>query len=449
MVEVARNPNIEILTYTEVQGVSGRPGEFKVELLQKARYVNTETCTGCEACLEKCPITVPNEFNNGLGTRNAIYILFAQAVPKKAVINKDDCIECGACQKACLSESIDLEQQSATKEIEVGAIIAATGFAPYNALENNDYGYGIYENVVTQSDLERLLNPTGPTGGHLLRISDNKRPKKIGMVQCVGSRDLKTNPHCSQVCCMVAMKNAQLIHQEYPDADITIYYIDIRTPDKACEEYYARVRDAGIKFVRGKIAEVRENKETKNLKIRVENTLTRELIRDEVDMLVLSAGIVPGEGTLKIADVLRLDRGPSGFLKPIHECLNPQDTKTPGIYIAGGAHGPKNIPYSVAGANGVAALAAAFVQGKMMLELMVPVVNKSLCIACGTCERVCPFYAVKVEDAVAQVSEIACKGCGLCVSVCPTKALSVRYHRDEQLLREISGTLKPTLKVKT
>jgi heterodisulfide reductase subunit A len=449
MVEVARNPNIEILTYTEVQGVSGRPGEFKVELLQNARYVNTETCTGCEACLEKCPIIVPNEFNNGLGTRGAIYVLFAQAVPKIAVINKEDCIECGACQKACLSESIDLEQQPKTKEIEVGAIIVATGFAPYDASENNDYGYGIYENVVTQSDLERLLNPTGPTSGHLVRISDSKTPNKIAMVQCVGSRDLKTNPHCSQVCCMVAMKNAQLIKQEYPDADITIYYIDIRTPDKACEEYYARVRDAGIKFVRGKIAEVKENKETKNLKIRVENTLTRELIRDEVDMLVLSAGIVPGDGTLKIAEILRLDRGPSGFLKPIHECLSPQNTKAPGIYIGGGAHGPKNIPYSVAGANGVAALAAAFVQGKIMLELMVPVVNESLCISCGTCERVCPFNAVEVIDEVAQVSEVACTGCGLCVSVCPTKALSVRYHRDEQILREISGTLKPTLKVKT
>jgi heterodisulfide reductase subunit A len=399
--------------------------------------------------MEKCPVIVPNEFNNGLGTRGAIYVPFPQAVPKVAVINKDDCIECGACQKACLSQSIDFEQQPTIKELEVGAIIAATGFAPYDALENNDYGYGIYENVVTQSDLERLLNPTGPTSGHLVRISDNKRPKKIAMVQCVGSRDLKTNPHCSQVCCMVAMKNAQLIKQEYPDADITIYYIDIRTPDKACEEYYARVRDAGIKFVRGKIAEVRENKETKNLKVRVENTLTRELIRDEVDMLVLSAGIVPGEGTLKIAEVLRLDRGPIGFLKPIHECLNPQDTKTPSIYIAGGAHGPKNIPYSVAGANGVAALAAAFVQGKMMLELMIPLVDESLCISCGTCERVCPFNAVKVEDKIAQVSEIACKGCGLCVSVCPTKALSVRYHRDEQLLSEISAMLKPTVKVKS
>jgi heterodisulfide reductase subunit A len=166
-------------------------------------------------------------------------------------------------------------------------------------------------------------------------------------------------------------------------------------------------------------------------------------------MLVLSAGIVPGEGTLKIAEILRLDRGPSGFLKPIHECLSPQDTKTPGIYIAGGAHGPKNIPYSVAGANGVAALAGAFVQGKMMLELMVPVVNEPLCISCRTCERVCPFNAVEVIDEVAQVSEVVCTGCGLCVSVCPTKALSVRYHRDEQLLREISGTLKSITKVKT
>lgn len=443
MVEAAKHPNIEILSYTEVLDVKGVPGSYKVKLLKKPRYVDEKKCTGCGSCTEVCPVAVPDEFNYGLGYRKAIYIPFPQAVPKVALISMDDCIQCKSCEKECRAGAIDYEQKPTEIELTVGSIIVATGFEIYDIAKYGDYGYGRFENVITQIELERMLSPTGPTGGMLVRVSDGKHPKRVAMIQCVGSRDVKRNPYCSEVCCMVAVKNAKIIKQESPDTEVIIFYMDIRGIDEGHEEYYLATREYGVVFVRGRVAEVIEDPETKNLKLLVENTLTGELLETEVDLLVLSAAVVPSEGTNKIAQILGLNKRPSGFLAPQHVALNPQETKNPGIYICGAALGPKNIPYAVSSARAAAAAAAAWtLSGEVAVEMMTPEVNEELCVGCRRCERTCPFGAIKVVDGKAVVSEIQCKGCGACVASCPAHALDMRYYRDKQIIEEIKVAVR-------
>jgi heterodisulfide reductase subunit A len=443
MVEAAKHPNIKLLTYTEVKELKGSPGEFIVALLKKPRYVNESKCTGCGACSEKCPVEVPDEFNNGLGTRKAIYIPFSQAVPKTALISMEDCIQCKSCERQCLAGAIDYDQKPEEFEVKVGAIIVATGADIYDAAERRDYGYGIYENVITQMELERMLSPTGPTFGHIYRISDRKVPKRIAMIQCVGSRDVKTNPYCSEVCCMVAMKNAKLIKQHDPDTEVTIYYMDMRTIDEGHEEYYTGVRGHGVKFVRGNVARVKEDPKTKNLLLRVEDTLTGEIKREEVDLLVLSTAVIPSKSGTELGAILGIDMSASGFLRPVHSGLSPQETKARGIYICGIAQGPKDISYAVSSAKAAASAATAWcLAGEATLELITPIVEEKLCIGCRRCERNCPFGAIKVIEGVAKVDEASCKGCGICVASCPAHALDLRYYRDKQICEEAAALVK-------
>jgi len=447
MVEAGRHPNIELRTYCEIESIGGSAGQYKVVIKHKPTYVNWENCTGCGSCMEKCPVLVPNEFNYGLGTRPAINILHPNAVPKKAVIDMDWCISCKACQKNCQAGAVNYEMEPSYEEIEVGSIVVTTGYEVYNIAKHGDFGYGKYYNVLTQIELERIISPTGPTGGHLLRISDGVRPKKVAMIQCVGSRDVKTNAYCSGgVCCLVAMKNAQLLVQEYKDIEIWIFYIDIRTESKDEEEYYARIRGENpqIKFIKGKVAEVRELPETHNLLLRGEDIMRGTIIREEFDLLVLSTAMVPHPKAKVVGDLLGLDKSPSGFFKEIHTCLSPVETKAAGVYIGGTARNPMAVPYTVSTARAAAAMAIDFVSaGKFRLELINPVIDSTLCIGCGTCERNCSFNAIKVGgDGIAQVDEIACKGCGICAASCPVRAISFRYYRDEQLLNEIDALVK-------
>jgi len=447
MVEASRHPNIELRTYCEIKNIRGSAGQYKITIEHKPTYVDWEKCTGCARCMEKCPVLIPNEFNYGLGTRKAINILHPNAVPKKAYIDMDHCIKCKQCQKNCLAGAVDYEMEPWYEDIEVGAIVITTGYEVYDIAKHGDFGYGKYYNVLTQIELERLISPTGPTGGHLCRISDGKTPKKIAMIQCVGSRDMKTNAYCSGgVCCLVAMKNAQLLIQEYGDIEVWIFYIDIRTTSKDEEEYYARIRGENpqIKFVKGKIAEVKEIPETRNLLLRGEDVIRGKIIREEFDLVVLSTAMVPHPKTKIIADLIGLDRAPSGFLKEIHTCLNPVETKASGVYIGGAARNPMAVPYAVSTARAAAAMAIDFVSaGKFRLELINPIVDSSLCIGCGTCERNCSFNAIRVgDDGIAHVDEIACKGCGVCAASCPVRAISFRYYRDEQLLNEIDAIIR-------
>jgi len=450
MVSTSKHPNINLFTYSDIVGFSGIPGNYEVKIRKNPRYVDESKCTGCELCTVKCPIKVPNEFNRGIGERSAIYIPFPQAIPKIALIDKNTCIECKNCQKSCLAEAIDFDQEPEYIDINVGAVIVATGWDEYSIMRSNEYKYGIYPDVITQLELERMLSPVGPTGGHLYKISNGKTPKTVVMIQCVGSRSVKELPYCSAVCCNVALKNAQLLKQEYPDMDIAIFYIDIRTWDKGNEEYYRTAREAGIMMVRGKVGDIREDPNTKNLKIHASSTLTGEIITVNADLVVLSTGMVPSQNTAKIIEILGLSKDANGFLTEVHGCLKPQETKNMGIYICGCAAGPKNIPYSVSTALAAASKVSTLLSKDIMTqELIIAEVDENLCMGCHRCSKLCNYEAIMVnEEGVAEVDCLKCKGCGVCVSSCPARAIDLKYYRDTQIIEEIKGICSTEIEYK-
>jgi heterodisulfide reductase subunit A2 len=358
------HPNINLLTNSEVANIEGHIGNFSVVVNQKPRYVDEKKCTGCGLCIEKCPTKViDDEYSRGIGERKAIYIPYDQAIPKKAVIDNQNCLYfqkgvCRLCENVCPAQAIDFEQEPKAIELKVGAIIVATGFDEYNPDQKVEYGYRRYGNVITQFQLARLLDIDGPTKGRLLRPADKKEPRSIAMIQCVGSRDENANGYCSSVCCMYALKHAQIIKEMVlPDAQVYICYIDMRAAGKGFEEYYRRTREIGINFIHGRPAEVIENNETKNLMLKVEDSDVGELIKLEVDLVVLSCATVPSQGAKQLALALGVNLDENGFFKEIHPKLRPVETNVRGIYICGSAQGPKDIPDSIVQAKAAASCA--------------------------------------------------------------------------------------------
>lgn len=443
MLEAARTPGINIHTYSEVEDVEGFVGNFKVKIRKKARYVKND-CNGCGACSEVCPAYGSDDFNQGLNHRAAIYVAFAQAVPSTAQIDMDRCIKCGLCQSACELKSIDFDQKDEILTENFGSIIIATGWDEYEP-PTGYLGYGLYPNVITQMQLERILAPNGPTVGHLVRPSDGKRPKRILFIQCVGSRDLNINTYCSAgVCCMISIKNTKLIKQHYPDSDISVAYMDIRAAGKDYEEYFTASRKEGIRYIRTNVSRIDENPETHNLKIIMQNTLgSGDLIENEYDMVVLSAAMVPPKGIEKIQKILKLETSQDGFFKEFHSRLNPIDTKIPGIVLAGVAQGPKSISESIAqGRAAASSLARLMGKEKYRILLIRASVEKELCAKCGLCELNCPYNAITMTKDGAEVNEILCRGCGTCLANCPSEAITLRYYREEQYEKQLDAILE-------
>jgi len=363
MVDAGRHPNIKLLAYSEVKEVRSEGKDFRVKILRKPRYVDGKKCTGCGVCAQHCPVEVPNDFDEGLGIRNAIYVPFPQAVPLIYTIDKENCLECELCQKVCMAGAVDFQQQPEEVEIEVGAIIVTTGFNLFEAGKKEEYGFGLYDNVITGLALERVLSASGPTRGHVIRPSDGKIPRKIAFIQCVGSRDEKSgNTYCSRVCCMYAIKEAELVREHVPGVDVTIYYMDIRAFGKGFEEFYQRAKNEfGVKFVKGRVAEVLENTANNNLFVCAENVETGELIEDEVDMVILSTGLVPA-ATNDFEKILPLKMGDDNFFVTTNPKIDPVTTNIDGVFIAGVAEGPKDIPDSVAQASAAAMKASIFLK---------------------------------------------------------------------------------------
>ncbi len=445
MVEVARNKNIEIMSYSEVKEVDGYVGNFNVKIEHKPRYLDITKCTGCAKCSEVCPVEVPYDFNEGFGTRKAIYVSFPQAVPLRGVIDMESCIKCKACAKACASGAIDYDQQPSYTDLNVGIIVAAVGFKTYDPEPRHDFGYGLYDNVITAMEFERLLNAAGPTGGHIVRPSDCKEPIRVGFVNCVGSRDMNTNIYCSGVCCMVTIKNAQLLKEKRPETDHTIMYIDIRTPFRGYEETYNRARNLGVKFLRGRPVEVKEDPNTKNILVRVEDTLTGEIRKLEFDLLVLATGVVPHEGINQIQQLLKLSKAADGLLMEAHPKLRPVDTAVDGVYLAGAASGPKDIPYAVSQGSAAASKAAILLKNrKAITEGITAEVNPDVCVGCQVCLPMCPFQAIKMDEDTnkADVVKALCKGCGTCVTACPTGALEQSHFKNNQVLAQVKNVFR-------
>jgi len=450
MVDVGRHPNITLLTYSEVKAVEGFIGNFKVTVTKKARYIDEEACTGCGICAQKCPIKVPNEFEVGLGTRKAVYIPFPQAVPTTHTIDKEHCLfltkgVCKICEKMCPAHAIRFDQKDEDIEIKVGTIIIATGYDLYDAKKKPQYGYGVYKNVITGLEFERLINAAGPTGGKLLRPSDSKPPKSVAFLQCVGSRDANANRYCSRVCCMASLKHAHQIKEKHPDAEVSIFYMDLRCFGKGYEEFYERTQNEGVRAVRARVAEIYEDPETKNLQLRFEDTLQAEIMTAEFDMVVLATAIEPALDTSAIQKLLKLSLSADGFFLEAHPKLRPVETTVAGVYLCGVAQGPKDIPDAVAQASGAASQAAIpLITGKVSIEPITAFVDEDLCSGCGICEDLCPYSAIEIKELddgkrKSEINEALCKGCGVCGAACPSGAISMKGFTDKQIRAQIDA----------
>ncbi|MBN1800002.1 MAG: CoB--CoM heterodisulfide reductase iron-sulfur subunit A family protein [Candidatus Lokiarchaeota archaeon] len=449
MVDVARNENIKIHSYSEVVDVSGYVGNFDVTIMHKPHYIDQVKCTGCGACAEACPVTCGNEFDLGLGTRKAVYIPFPQAVPGQYTIDMEKCIQCGICARpeVCEPGAINYDDKPEYVKVKVGTIIIATGWDLYDATKLKQYGFGKYPNVINGLQMERLLSSTGPLEGKPARPSDLKAPHSVAFLQCVGSRNFREgcNQYCSRVCCMYATKQARQYKEKHPEADIYIFYMDIRAFGKGYEEFYeSAAREYGITYIRGRIAEVSED-EDHNIIIRAEDTLLQTPIEMKVDMLVLSTGLEAKSDADKVSSLLSVQRSADGFFMEAHPKLRPVDTLTNGIFVAGVAQGPKDIPDTVAQAKGAASSAATLMaKGEVEIEPYYSVVLEHQCSGCMSCQSLCPFGAIDFDEfkKVAVVNPVLCKGCGTCVSACPSGAMIQNHFANFQLNQIINWALK-------
>ena len=458
MVEVAQNPNITLLTYAQVERVSGFVGNFQVQIRKRARLINEDTCTGCGVCWQKCPEKVLSSFEAGLGERKAIYVPFAQAVPNKPVIDQEHCrylrhLEarkrgeklppCRICEKLCPTGSIVWDQPDQIIEQEFGAIVVATGFQPFDHRRYGEFGAGRYPDVITTLQLERLLSASGPTGGEVRRPSDGAHPKTVVFVSCVGSRDERMNrSYCSKVCCMVMAKQAMLLKEHDPEIQSYIFYIDVRAGGKQYEEFVRRAQEEyGVLWLRGRISKIYQD--GKRLVVRGEDSLIGRPVEIAADMVVLAVGMEPSEGAVELAQTLRLSYDQHHFLSEAHPKLRPLETATDGVFLAGTVSGPRDIPESVAQGSGAAAkVISLFARPALTTEPLTAFVDPTRCTGCFSCQRVCPFGAIEEETTrdkrtVASVNESVCKGCGLCVAACPGGVVNLRGFSDQQILAEV------------
>jgi len=362
MIDCSHHPNVHLLTYSEVKKVKGSVGNFLVAVLKKPRYVDEAKCTGCGICAQHCPVEVPNEFDEGHGMRKAIYIPFPQAVPRIMTVDEDNCLKCGLCEKVCEAEAVDLDQQPEEVELNVGAIIIAVGFDLFDPSGILTYGYGRYKNVITALELERLLSASGPTGGHLIRPSDGKIPRKIAFVQCIGSRDKRFgNTYCSSICCKYSVKDAVLIKEHTPDAEVCIFYIDLRAFGRGFQEFINRAKtEYGIRFIRSSPGEITEDPTTKNPELWYEDTVAGTVENLAFDLVVLCPALVPRRDAKDLAKVLGVEVDNYGFFKASDDMINPVDTTVPGIFACGYCLGPKtgDIPDSIMQGSATAARVA-------------------------------------------------------------------------------------------
>ncbi|MBR6796229.1 MAG: CoB--CoM heterodisulfide reductase iron-sulfur subunit A family protein [Clostridia bacterium] len=466
MVEAAQHEKIRILSYSEVCGVKGFVGSFKVKIKRKARFVKEDVCTGCGLCTEKCPMKrVPNEFNLGMDERRAIYIPFAQAVPKVAVIDPDHCNmlkngKCGVCAKVCSVGAIDYKAQDSFVEEDYGAIVVATGFEPINIDAYDEFAYSQSKDVVTSLEYERLMNAAGPTGGKLLRPSDGKHPHTIVFVQCVGSRESDGSPkcgksYCSKICCMYTAKHAMLTREKYPDTEVYVFYIDVRTPGKGFDEFYRRAAEQyGVHYVKGMVGKVVP--ENGVLKVRAFDLIAGEQLQINADMVVLATAIEPDKTARPLATLLTASMDTNDFFTEAHPKLRPVESPTAGIFLSGACQGPKDIPETVAQAGAAAAkVVGLLAKDSIVCNPCVAHSDEKLCNGCSRCERVCPYGAITYVDKefkmpdrsikirrVSQVNEAVCQGCGACTVVCPSGAMDLKGFSTEQLRAEVDAICK-------
>ncbi len=439
MAEVGRNPNVNLFTYSEVQEVTGRPGNYTVKVFMKPRGVDTEKCRSCGVCSKVCPVTVPDEYNEGLAQRKAAYIEFPQAVPSAYTIDFKACTKCGKCEQMCPAKAISLEDKGKTVELNVGALIMATGYELYDANNLKNFGYGVYKDVITMMDLERLISASGPTQG-AVKKADGSDVRKMAIILCAGSRDKNFIPWCSRICCMYSLKQAFVL-KKMLGIDVTIYYTDIRATGKGYEELYWRDEEAGVVFVRGKVSEIWKNNNGK-LVCLGEDTLMNEVKEEEFDMVALATPMVPPTGLKELAERMRLSLGEEGFVQEKHPKLDPVDSLVTGVFACGCAISPKDVRDTVSDALGAAAKASLFLKGEYITTSPEKAcVIPDLCDGCTQCVPVCPVNAIAMEGQKAVINPFICMGCGACIPVCPREAIDFKNSTNRQIIANLKGLL--------
>ena len=471
MTEVSQNPNIRILSYSEVVGVSGYIGNFSIDIKRHARFVDETKCTGCGECIEKCPNKkVPNDFNLNLDTKKAIYIPFAQAVPKVATIDENYCLHmkglkngkdnvCGFCQKACGVGAINFDMKDEVITEKYGAIIVATGYNPIDLNKFDEFAYNTSPDVVSSLEFERLCNASGPTNGHLRRPSDGKEPKNIVFVQCVGSRCAagaeKGHEYCSKVCCMYTAKHAILTRDHYPDTNCYVFTIDVRTPGKNFDEFYRRaVEQYGVHYIKGMVGKVTPQADG-TLDVQGSDLILHKQVHIKADMVVLAASIEADKSARPLATMLTTSMDNNDFFLEAHAKLRPVESPTAGIFLAGCCQGPKDIPETVAQSSGAAAKAICLlVKDKLKNNPCTSSPNENMCNGCGACANVCPYGAISyiekdfrgpnrttITRRVSQVNTAMCQGCGACTVACPSGAMDLLGFSNKQIMAEVDSVL--------
>jgi heterodisulfide reductase subunit A len=449
MVDAANHPNIELYTYSEIMNVDGYIGNFKVKIKKKPRYVDIEKCIGCGQCAEVCRLKdrIKNEFDMNLTKRGAIYVPFPQAVPLKYCIDPEKCItlktgKCGdhpLCVEACDRNAIDFDQKEEIVTIDVGTIVVATGYDLFDPLKKPEYGYEKFDNVITGLEFERMVSASGPTSGHL--EIDGKEPKKVVFIQCVGSRDKQTNEYCSRVCCMYTAKQAHMVREKIPNAELIVYYTDVRAFGKGFEEFYNRVQGEDVTYRRRELADPIEIvKKGNDVVVKAKGHLDAQ-----ADLIVLATGIEPKKDIKDFTRLLNISQSADGFMLEAHPKLRPVDTFTEGIFLAGCCQSPKDIPDAVAQASGAAIRAAEpLAAGKVVVEAISAAIDDDLCSGCRICEELCAYSALEFDekDKLMRVNDVMCKGCGSCASACPTGAITMRHFDVKQILAQIRGLIR-------
>ncbi len=465
MVQVTRHPNIELMTYSEVEEVSGYVGNFKVRIRKKPTFVRAEDCTACGDCVEVCPAAGGNEFDMALGSRKAIYIPFPQAVPSVYTLDGDRCLNskldsptgfrvlaCVKCEEACQPKAIDFDMQPEIVEREVGAIVVATGFDLQLGQQARQLGYQRSLDVMDGLEFERMLSASGPTGGEIRRPSDGRVPKDVVFIQCVGSRDPEHGvSYCSRICCMYTAKHALLLKHKVPDSRAFVFYMDIRAAGKGYEEFVHRaMEEERVMYIRGRVSRVIE--EDGKLKVLGVDTLSGRPVEIDADLVVLATAMGPADRS-RIAGTLRIAADADGFFKEAHPKLRPVETLTAGIFLAGTAQAPKDIPDTVAQASAAAAKGLELLSKEFLQrDPLTAHVDEGLCAGCFECLEVCPYQAIEkrqiLDSEGALVRQVAwpnpamCEGCGLCAVTCRGGYIDLEGYSDEQVFAQL-GALGP------
>ncbi len=448
--KVLHDANIELITLAEVQEVSGFFGNFIVKIKRRARFVDLNTCIGCEACFELCPVKVKNEYELGQSFRKAIFIPYAGNLPNAAVIDKEHCLRfqgkvCNACQNACPFGSINYNETDKIQELNVGAIVLSTGFEAFNPDKAPQYGYGKIKNVYTSLEFERLLSSTGPTKGKVL-LKDGRIPKTAALIHCVGSRDQRYNEYCSGTCCMTLLKFAQLIKKKNPEVSVTEFYSDFCLPGKEGQKFLnALAEKKGINFVRlNNFDSIKLSVKKDKIIIKYEN-IFRKSKTDCFDLVVLGTALEATSEAKEIAEIFGLARDKNGFFLEEDGQLAPVSTAVEGIFVAGCAKGPKDIQGSVIEAQAAAGkILSRLIPGeKLKLEPKIAVIDGNLCSGCKICLGLCPYNAIIYDNKEkrAKINEVLCRGCGVCVVACPSAAIQCRHFTEAQIAEEIKSYL--------